>query len=211
MASFIAAHLDTMMILGSLGYLTYVLVQPEKPVGKKTSSFPRLVATESDVTRLMGMSDTEAPQDSPGFVYLCVQFRNDPALPTTDSIAHQLTCNIMYIDAGTSECVLEGSGRWMDSIPPSPTSDTPELIDFAIGQSRQLCVAVKPLDKADCYAIPAGKWSERERLWHFIPATEINASIRLRCPYFDQTWLLRFRNTGVGSALKILEFRQKEI
>jgi hypothetical protein len=136
-----------------------------------------------------------------------VRFRNDPTSPTTDSVARQVVSEIKYFDVDTSDFVGQASGRWADSIPPSISSDAPELVDFASGQAKHLLVAVKPLEGSLCYAVGPGKWSKGERVWWFLTAPAVIARIRLRCPYFDQTWSLRFRNLGEGLGLKVFEFR----
>lgn len=171
----------------------------------KMRGFPRLVATKEDVSTPISGFHSETAKGSPTWEYLCIRFRNDPNNPTPESVALHVFSVIKFFDSDTSTFLYEVSGRWMDSIPPRLGSVGPESVDFDIGQTRTLCIAVKPIGDSVCHTVSKGTWSERESYW--MTATEIVASIRLRCPYFDRTWSLRFRNLGERRGLKVLEFR----
>jgi len=171
----------------------------------KMRTFPRLIAANEDVSTQICGFQSETAYVSPSWQYLSVRFVNDPIGPTPESIALHVVCEVKFFDSDTSAFLYETSGRWMDSIPPRPGSVGPESVDFSIGQSRTLCVALKPIADSVCHAVSNGTWTDRE--FHRIAATEIVARIRLRCPYFHQTWSLRFSNLGEKRGLKFLEFR----
>ena len=174
---------------------------------EKMRAYPKLVAIQEGVeTWIVGLHD-KAPDGSPNGVFLCVRFRNDPAFSSPDSVARQVVSEIKFFNSDTSQYLCEASGRWMESIPPTLGAETPDTTDIQIGQTKQLCILVKPVPDWACYAVSNRPWTGDETIGHCCAETEIVARIRLRCAYVDQTWSLRFRNLGEKRGVKFIDIR----
>jgi hypothetical protein len=81
--------------------------------------------------------------------------KNDPVHPAEQAIARAVIAQLTYADT-TAQSLFEFNGRWGDTEQPTrPGQPIVQLepADFQIGTQRELDLAFKYLEDAECYAI----------------------------------------------------------
>ena len=83
-------------------------------------------------------------------------------------------------------------------------------MDFPIGASRELNLAIKYPEDSDCYAVNNQSYSSpnlrnpNQRL----RGADFIARVRLRGPYVDRSWKFEFKNPGAGHGLKVGQWEE---
>jgi hypothetical protein len=96
--------------------------------------------------------------------------------------------------------------RWGDTDQPQPGQMTIALlsVDFKVGQTRELDIAIKFPEDADCHGMNNDSYGHpdmKDPRWR-LTGTDFWAIVRLRGPYVDKRWRFDFRNPGVGQSLE---------
>jgi len=142
---------------------------------------------------------------------LLARFINDPASPTPDSIARDITATIRFEDAAGKE-LFWLDARWGDTDQPTPGTSTIDLqsVDFAIGQTREVDIAFKLPEVEDCYRVNNDSYGNpdfKDSRWR-LQGTEFCATVRLRRPYVDKSWRFHFRNPGTEKNLEACDYKE---
>jgi hypothetical protein len=153
-------------------------------------------------------SGGESAVDTQPLSSIHVRFINDPLVPTPEGAARGVIATIEFQDM-RGGALFQLDGRWGDTDQPLPGSPTVQLlsVDFQIGQTRELDIAMKLPRDADCHGINNDSYRApnlKDARWRLV-GPEFYAIVRLRGAYVDRRWRLHFRNPGAGSALEALD------
>ena len=137
---------------------------------------------------------------------LHVRLTNDPAFPGEQAIGHGVIAHLEYCHAA-GEPLFEFNGRWGDTEQPiSPGKPIVQLepVDFLIGAERELDLAFKYPEDAECYAMSnetyrVPDWRDASRV---LRGEDFKVFVRLRGLRVDQSWIFRFRNLGRGKGIE---------
>jgi hypothetical protein len=103
-------------------------------------------------------------------------------------------------------------GRWADGS--YPNALTPKALitptTFPIGFSRDLDICLKYPADADCYGINNESWDENPidlKLQRYrLNGIHLLAKVRLRGPFVDRSFQLKFKNDGAGGGFSDLQY-----
>lgn len=159
-----------------------------------------------------------------GFV-ISVAFKNNPKKVTAESVARGVVCEIKFYDAETGNFIRQTTGRW-SLVNPNPeheqwpppratgfripmvetiiTNKGEAAIDLLYGQDATLYVAFWGFSEDKFYAfdntpVRYPELSELALIGH-----HLRAIIRLRCPYFDQSWQVDFKSPEQNEKIKLV-------
>jgi hypothetical protein len=148
----------------------------------------------------------------PEYEALTLRLINDPETSTIDSCAAGVNASIQFRDPLSGRILLgENAGRWADTPQPSqmaPDRDINEMlaIDFPVGRTRCLDIAIKYRDDEECYAMNNDSYSSLPRLFrdqrYKLPKGTIQAAVRLRAANVDCSVMIEIINDGVGVSIR---------
>jgi len=185
---------------------------------KRIAGFPNLVLEPNGfrMTRRIIVTDS-SPRRPPGertrhyasaFV-ASLTFVNDPKSPTDESVAKSVTASVAIHDADTGRHLSNCPGRWIPQYGDIYLSEeAAKTVDFSIGGRNMLGIAMKLPPDYECFPF------DQNPCWHpdlpsqSLVGSEFRAVIRLRCPYFDRTWTVPFRDLGHKKGLKALPIQE---
>jgi hypothetical protein len=145
---------------------------------------------------------------------LHVKFKNDPELSTESSTAKNILAELEFFDdSGHPLCSL--LGRWGDTPQPPhlPQGQTPAqtlaMVDFGIGQERELDIAFKYQDEPDCFGMSNETYAYRD--WRHpkqrLCPENIRVRVRLRGIGVDNAWDFWFQNPK-STGLQKVKYQQ---
>jgi hypothetical protein len=136
-------------------------------------------------------------------------FTNDPKSPTDESVANSVTASVAIHDADSGRLLCSCPGRWIPEHGDIYLSEeATKAVDFSIGGRNVLGITLKLPPDYQCFAF------DQNPCWHpalpdrSLSGSEFRAVVRLRCPYFDRTWTVRFRDLGYKKGLKALPIQE---
>ena len=186
---------------------------------KRIAGFPNLVLA-SNGFRVVGRTvvieptsrfpvDDELIRTLIAAFVVSLKFVNEPRSCTEESIANAVTAVVTVYDADSGQSLSQCPGRWIPEQGDINLSEvSPKTVDFPIGGTNTLGVVLKLHTNDQCYAFdPNPSWHPHGPITA-INASEFRALIRLRCPYFDRTWTVRFRDLGHKRGLKALPIQE---
>ena len=145
---------------------------------------------------------------------LNVKFKNDPRLATQSSIARNILAELEFFDE-SGHLLSTLLGRWGDSPQPPhlPQGQSPAqtlaMVDFGIGQERELNIAFKYQDEADCFGMSNETYAYKD--WKHpkqkLVRENIKVRVRLRGVGVDSTWDFWFHNPK-GACLQKVKHQQ---
>jgi hypothetical protein len=144
------------------------------------------------------------------FSSLVLEVENDPPSPSADSVASMVTPRLAFLDWNGEER-FSFVGRWSDSNQPRPfpvgfIPPESSTIDIPIGVRRQLDLAIKYDQEAECFGFNNESYRfqlGRNPSWQLEPGEYI-IRIRLRGSNVDQEFTIRFRNPDAGRDLEAI-------
>lgn len=149
----------------------------------------------------VGAGHVEVPISS-----LLLRITNRPSHHTPDGIARNILATITFRnEAGNDLFTMDA--RWADTRIPRPGESIISLLstEIPIGQTRELDIAFKLPEDAECYGINndsfVGTADLKNPRWR-LEGTSFSAIVKLWGPYVDQEWKLDFRNPGPGHQLQ---------
>jgi hypothetical protein len=145
---------------------------------------------------------------------LHIKFKNDPEQSTENCIGKNILAELDFFDDG-GHLLSTVRGRWGDTPEPPylPPGASPAqalaMVDFGIGQERELNIAFKYLDEADCFAVsneiyayPDWKHPKQK-----LSVESLRTRVRLRGIGVDSSWDLWFKNPKNSPLIKIRQQR----
>jgi hypothetical protein len=137
------------------------------------------------------------------------RFINDPEVSTPESLARDVTATLEYRNKEDRTLFIL-DGRWGDTDQPQPGQNTIALlsVDFRIGQTREVNLAFKHPEEEECHGLnndSYGRPDWKDPRWR-LDGTDFSVTIRLRGPYIDNRWRVRFRNPGAGREFETVGF-----
>jgi hypothetical protein len=182
---------------------------------KRVEGFPNLILISDGFRITKRILLTEPSPRSPAAngttrklvaaVVASLTFANEPKSYTEESVAKGVTALVTIRDAGSDQILSQCAGRWIPEAGDISLSEEGlRTADFLIGGTHTLGIAMKLFTDYQCYAFdPNPCWYPNQPAVA-IKASEFRAVIRLRCPYFDRSWTVRFRDLGHKKGLKAL-------
>lgn len=147
--------------------------------------------------------------------FSCVILRitNDAATSAPDSVAKQVGAFLAFYNAD-GRFLFSFAGRWGDTPQPPHLQQNQvpfELlnVDFPIGGTRELNIAIKYLEDAECYGVNNDSYGYppyfNNPRWR-LDGQRFRVDIRVQGVYVDRSWTVHFANLGVGGGLEAVSF-----
>ncbi len=173
---------------------------------------PRLIVAgvriESRVRVYMveGVISGARHQEYESMSFAIVTIKNDPLANTEACVAKAVGGEIVYRMPDSGGELLLVDARWIgkDAATVTMPESFDKRADLAIGERREIVIALKRLDMPTCNAI-SDVAAQRDTLIHHearLPSGTIEAVLRLQGLHVDVTFTFRFENRGIGTALQ---------
>ncbi len=144
-----------------------------------------------------------------------VKFKNNPERSTERSIGKNILAELNYFD-DADHLLCTVLGRWGDTpqppylLPGQSPAQVLAMVDFGIGQERELDIAFKYQNEADCFAMSNDTYAYRD--WRHpkqkLSRENVRVRVRLRGVGVDSSWDFWFHNPKSGALQKI---RQQQV
>lgn len=186
-------------------------------IEERIQGFPSMVAPvgaieEDQIGFIITTSDGRRSMVGDGCSIIRFRIKNDPIGSTPEAVAYQVRSTVTFLTS-SRERLFDMDGRWSDMPQPPQLNQNQDLsailaVDFQIGQSRSLDIAMKGKSEDQCFAhnndsyLFPKNFNPRFKL----PEGTLFAVVHVRGPYVERKWELTFLNDG-NRPLKSLGFR----